>query len=196
MWPWEESYGWRPRAVAVAGIHAYVVAGDIETDAGGGLDVINIADPENPQLTGGAGGFYSCPDVAVSGNTVGVLHLWFFSSVPVQCEIVGFENGPETPDPNEEIPTVTLSLAVYPNPFNPQTTITFTLARNERAEIGVYDLTGRLVSVLADRTYTAGDHSVVWNGKDATGRAVPSGSYFVRLETESVVETSKLTLVR
>ena len=85
---------------------------------------------------------------------------------------------------------------IGPNPFNPQTTIAFSLERDERAVIGVYDLTGRLVMSLADRTYSAGDHSVVWHGKDAMGRAMPSGSYIVGLETESGVEARKVSLIR
>ena len=94
-------------------------------------------------------------------------------------------------------PPTTLRLAQnYPNPFNPQTTITFVLDRPQRAEIAVYDLTGRLLSVLADRTHAAGDHAVVWDGKDATGRAVPSGTYVVRLFTDSGVQARKVLLLR
>ena len=47
-----------------------------------------------------------------------------------------------------------------------------------------------------NRIYAAGSHSVVWNGKDAMGRAVPSGTYVVRLETESSVEARKVMLLR
>ena len=85
---------------------------------------------------------------------------------------------------------------IHPNPFNPQTTITFALDRPQRAEIAVYDLTDRLLGVLADSSYNAGDHSVIWNGKDATGRAVPSGTYVVRLSTESAMQARKVMLVR
>jgi len=91
---------------------------------------------------------------------------------------------------------VTKLIGAYPNPFNPQTTITFALAKPQRTEVAIYDLTGKLLSVLADRTYAAGNHSVVWNGKDATGRAVPSGTYVVRLETEDGVQAKKVLLLR
>jgi hypothetical protein len=83
-----------------------------------------------------------------------------------------------------------------PNPFNPQTTITFTLDRPQRAEVAVYDLTGRLLNVLANRSYDVGDHSVVWNGKDAAGRAVPSGTYIVRLFAETEAQARKVMLLR
>jgi len=87
-------------------------------------------------------------------------------------------------------------LSSYPNPFNPQTTISFALAKQQRAEVAVYDLTGKLLSVLADRDYDVGDHAVVWNGKDAMGRAVPSGTYVVYLSTDAGVEARKVMLVR
>jgi len=60
----------------------------------------------------------------------------------------------------------------------------------------VYDLTGKLLDVLTDRSHDAGNRSIVWNGKDAIGRAVPSGTYVVRLETESGVVARKVMLVR
>ena len=88
------------------------------------------------------------------------------------------------------------SLICNPNPFNPRMSITFELNRPQHAEVAVYDVAGRLLGVLADRTYDVGEHSVVWNGKDAAGRAVPSGTYVVRLETESSVEARKVMLLR
>jgi len=51
-------------------------------------------------------------------------------------------------------------------------------------------------SVLADRSYDAGDHSVVWIGEDVTGRAVPSGTYVVRRSAESGREARKVMLIR
>jgi len=84
----------------------------------------------------------------------------------------------------------------YPNPFNPQTTITFSLDRPQRAKIAVYDLTGKLLGVLADRACDAGNHSVVWHGNDAMGRAVPSGTYVIRLETDSAAQSRKVLLLR
>ncbi len=84
----------------------------------------------------------------------------------------------------------------YPNPFNPQTTVTFALDRQQRAEVAVYDLTGKQIAVLADRAFDAGNHSVVWNGKDANGRAVPTGTYVVRLGTDSSTQAQKVLLLR
>jgi hypothetical protein len=107
--------------------------------------------------------------------------------------IEGDSPGSET---DEEVPVVELSLAVHPNPFNPQTTITFSLERDEWAKIGVYELTGRRVVVLADRILPADAHTLTWNGRDSQGRAMPSGTYVVHLETDSGVEARKVMLIR
>ena len=87
-------------------------------------------------------------------------------------------------------------IGIFPNPFNPRTTITFSLERDVWAEIAVFDLTGKQISVLANRTYDAGSHSIVWQGKDAMGRAVPSGTYVVRLAADSGAQARKVMLIR
>ncbi len=62
--------------------------------------------------------------------------------------------------------------------------------------LGVYEVTGRQVTVLASRSFTAASHSLTWNGRDSQGRAMPSGAYIVRLETDSRVEAIKVMLMR
>jgi LmbE family N-acetylglucosaminyl deacetylase len=87
-------------------------------------------------------------------------------------------------------------LSVHPNPFTPRLQIAFILDRKQRAEISVYDLTGRRLAVLADRSYGAGDHTLVWDGRDADGDQVSSGTYLIRLETKSGILVEKVMLVR
>ena len=89
-----------------------------------------------------------------------------------------------------------LALVVQPNPFNPRTTIAFTLARPGQARVGVYDLRGRYVASLANGPLPAGRHTLTWDGADASGLAVSSGPYLVRLETEAGTESRKVMLVR
>jgi hypothetical protein len=178
-----------------------VVSGDYAYVAGGffGLQLVKISDPTRPQLvSGGLNMSGMAVDLAVSGDYAYVaaydsgLHV-----LPSQCEsTVSIEGNPEDTIRDEEVPSAGLGLAVHPNPFNPQTTISFSLQHSEWAEIGVYDLGGRLLRVLANQTYDTGHHSVAWQGKDFLGRAVPSGSYIIRLKTESGVQTSKVSLIR
>jgi len=132
--------------------------------------------------------------VAVAGNYAYVAGLQIAWR---QCDdVVAVEDGPEETAPDEGVPSAGLRLAVHPNPFNPQTTITFTLERDEWVTVRVYELTGKRVAVLADRTFTIGEHSLLWSGRDSHGRAMPSGTYLVRLETESAVRAQKLMLLR
>jgi hypothetical protein len=88
------------------------------------------------------------------------------------------------------------ALEVSPNPFNPRTSISFTLERTEEVLIGIYDLTGKLVAKLAHGIFTAGDHMLSWHGSDSTGAAAPSGTYLVRLESTAGVQVRKLSLLR
>ena len=72
-------------------------------------------------------------------------------------------------------------LTNYPNPFNPVTTISFSLPRSENISISVYDLLGRRVrNLIQDKTYLAGVHQLAWDGKNDPGEKVASGVYFIR----------------
>jgi hypothetical protein len=85
----------------------------------------------------------------------------------------------------------------YPNPFNPQTTISFDLPAQMTANLHVFDISGHLVAVLMDdETAQQGRNEVIWRGTDLQGRALPSGTYFYRLEAEGLVETRRMTLLK
>ena len=73
----------------------------------------------------------------------------------------------------------------YPNPFNPTTTIPFTLPKTERVRLAVYDVKGSLIRELVNRSFAKGKHSVQWDGRDAQGNEVASGVYFYQLSAES-----------
>ena len=93
-------------------------------------------------------------------------------------------------------PTVVLGLEAYPNPFNPQTQISFTLAETQHVTLAIHGVAGRLVDVLAARDYEAGQHVVTWRGRDTSGRVLPSGTYFAHLVTPGEARTVKLTLLQ
>ncbi|UCF06130.1 MAG: T9SS type A sorting domain-containing protein [bacterium] len=83
-----------------------------------------------------------------------------------------------------------------PNPFNPQTTIGFSLPRSEHVWLDIYDLRGRLVHRLIDKLMEAGRHEIEWCGRDSKGRAVASGVYFYRLTVSKQASTKKMILLR
>ena len=82
-------------------------------------------------------------------------------------------------------------LNCYPNPFNAQSTISFSIAKAGKVEIAIYDITGRLVETVADEYYAAGEHSVIWNGDNYS-----SGTYFAKLTAGSGTVSSKLVLLK
>lgn len=79
----------------------------------------------------------------------------------------------------------------YPNPFNPETKIEFTLSRSGYIELTVFDLMGRKVRTLIEKTMASGDHTVNFNSGE-----LPSGTYIYRLKTSFGVITKKLTLIK
>ncbi len=84
----------------------------------------------------------------------------------------------------------------FPNPFNPSTTIRFSLASEGRAELVIYNMAGQVVRELVSRSLPSGMHSVVWDGRDRNGRPVSSGTYISRLKMEGKVESRRMTLVK
>ena len=82
----------------------------------------------------------------------------------------------------------------YPNPFNPETTIRYSVKEAGPVAIEIYNLKGQLVNTLVNKEMQSGQHSVVWNGKDASGKLVSSGLYFTRVENVGKAVTRKILL--
>jgi len=98
---------------------------------------------------------------------------------------------------NDAIPNATALLGAAPNPFNPATTIKFSLDSSSAAKLAIYTIDGRFVKTLINETLSAGLHGAVWNGKDHSGRAMASGTYFYRLSTGAGYSaTGRMALVK
>ena len=85
-----------------------------------------------------------------------------------------------TPVTDGDLPLTTELLGAYPNPFNPETNLKFNLAQNSNIILDIYNIRGQLVTRLVKGIFSAGEHSVRWDGKDKNGRAASSGIYFCR----------------
>jgi Right handed beta helix region/FlgD Ig-like domain len=84
----------------------------------------------------------------------------------------------------------------YPNPFNPETSISFSLPSEQKVELTVYNLKGQKVRVLAKGSLSSGKHSIIWEGKDNNGKQVGSGLYFYKLKTTDQEISKKMLLLK
>jgi hypothetical protein len=89
-----------------------------------------------------------------------------------------------------------LGLRAAPNPFAATTTVVFTLARDERVEVDVLDVSGRRVRRLVTSSLAAGEHRLAWDGRDDAGSGVRAGLYLARIRAESVQSVVRLLRVR
>lgn len=92
---------------------------------------------------------------------------------------------------SEAVPTSFALAQNHPNPFNPSTSISFTVPQSGIAKVTVFDLLGRQVATLLDAPVSAGQHQVQFNGS-----SIPSGVYFYRLEADGFTATRKMLLVK
>jgi len=84
----------------------------------------------------------------------------------------------------------------YPNPFNPQTTIKYSIPVAGFVVMTVYDVQGRVVKELVREMKTVGGHSVPWDGTNDAGEKVASGTYYLRLEFDNRVRSHKITMLK
>ena len=83
-----------------------------------------------------------------------------------------------------------------PNPFNPSTTLTYTLPARTEVSVTVYDAAGRVVRELSRKVETAGEHAISWDGRDSAGSTVSSGVYHIRVEAAGQAGTQKIVLLK
>ena len=97
---------------------------------------------------------------------------------------------------NDDIPPITRLENNYPNPFNPETTIKFSLSTESMLRLDIYNIKGQRIKTLVNENMLPGRHEVVWNGLDDNNRTVASGIYFYRLRTKDYIQTRKIVLLK
>ncbi len=84
----------------------------------------------------------------------------------------------------------------YPNPARRTVTICYQLPEATKVFLRIYDITGKLVTTIVDATQEPGYYNKVWNGRNCSGKEVPSGLYFLKLETSNYTAIQKLTILK
>ena len=83
-----------------------------------------------------------------------------------------------------------------PNPFNPSTLIEFSVPTTGPVQLKIFDVRGRLVRTLLNRSYESGTWSVTWDGRDDGGRSVASGTYLYELRADGERKVRKMGLLK
>ena len=94
------------------------------------------------------------------------------------------------------LPDVSRLHANWPNPFNPTTTLRYSLESANQMILSIHDVRGALVRTLATGMMAAGEYQMTWDGLSDNGAAMPSGTYFARLRTGTEVQVRSMTLLR
>jgi hypothetical protein len=97
---------------------------------------------------------------------------------------------------DDSVPTGFSLPANHPNPFNSSTAISFTLPKSGNTTLVIYSITGQRVRTLISGNQTAGTLSIVWNGRDDSGRMVSSGVYLSRLQMGDKVAVGRMLLLK
>lgn len=94
-----------------------------------------------------------------------------------------------------QIPNTQYRLTNYPNPFNPETKIVFSLPEEGNVKLDIYNIKGQKVKSLLDCYMSPGRSELIWNGKDDNSKRVSSGVYFYKLNVNGKTEKTKKMLL-
>lgn len=139
------------------------------------------------------GAWYDCVAAhtqPLNGNLKAFAAWWLWA------RLAGWSGIPVVSGDESDGPKPVLGLSCYPNPFNPTTTITFSLLSAANARLEIYDATGRLGRTLVDENLAEGPHQVLWDGRDKSGSRVNSGVYFYRITAGDFSISRKMVLLR
>lgn len=100
------------------------------------------------------------------------------------------------PDTNSVVAPTPQIQSNYPNPFNPSTTIAFSIPETGRVRVSIYNIKGQKVKDLLNTELIRGNHRLVWDGRDTNNRNVASGIYFIKLESGGNYSIRKAMLMK
>jgi hypothetical protein len=115
--------------------------------------------------------------------------MWWLTAVLIGWTTSG-------PTGTEDTPIASILGQNFPNPFNPNTRIAFSIEKAGHVRLDLFDPAGRFVKTLVDEDLPASRHEVNWNGKDGAGRVAASGVYFYTIVTDGNRYTKKMILLR
>lgn len=181
------------------------LSGNIYGLNGNGMEnvLVMLTDSEN-QVIGFARtnelGQYSITNVPAQGYTViatkigiptATQNLYLFGDGNLNMTLnVATENE------DNYIPVTTSKITNYPNPFNPNTNIHFSVPKDSRVNVQIYNIKGQNIKNLLNNTLKAGNHSLTWDGTDNNGNHVTSGIYLIKMQGDGFKSNHKMSLLK
>ncbi len=146
--------------------------------------------------------------------TIVLIIVLISSLLSAETMIIHFNNGETTQFDTSDITEITFDnvsieevvnfisqipikfLKNYPNPFNPTTKIAFEIGESGTTKVEVFNIKGQKVKTLINERMNAGEHSVIWNGKNNNNKQVVSGVYFYRVSVNGSQRTNKMIMLK
>lgn len=133
------------------------------------------------------------PFVPIGTHTYYVTAMYGIYESPASNEVIIEMTGIE----EMIVPIKTELIGNYPNPFNPETQISFSIIEDDtRTQIAIYNLKGQKIKTLVDGILSSGYHTVNWNGTDSVGKPVASGVYLYKMQSAKFVQTKRMILMK
>ena len=161
------------------------------------LSNASIVSPFIPATNTSSEAFYSYTDEEVSPG------LWYYWLQNLDMNGDNAFHGPlsitlttDNGNPTPEIPLFTSLQSIYPNPFNPNATIAFGLAKAEKVSIEIYNIKGAKVRSFLSGTMNSGTYRRIWDGTDDNGRTVSTGVYYVKMNAGTYTSFKKIVLMK
>ena len=96
---------------------------------------------------------------------------------------------------NEMAPE-SISITNYPNPFNPTTTIEYSIPSDCNIKIAIYDISGNTIKNIVNENKPKGNYSITWDGTDSSGNSVSNGTYIYQIKAGDLIQTRKMVLLK
>ena len=133
-------------------------------------------------------------------NNDGIKEITFrgqqYVGAPFTIYVVGNGGYGVMPGGGQSLPKIHVLSQNFPNPFNPSTTIQYSITSPDKVSIRIYNSLGQEITTVVDEFKQAGDHAVVWNGQDRYGKSVASGTYFYQMQVGDYLSAKKAILVK